>query len=96
MAGIPRPGINVVRAFAKQMFPKYATAFDAIEVECIITPFTLDDESTTITDASTAAGGKAIASRRTAIERLGWADDPDEEVTRIEQEEASAMGEPTL
>ena len=88
--------INVVRAFAKQMFPKYATAFDAIEVECIITPFTLDDESTTITDASTAAGGKAIASRRTAIERLGWADDPDEEVTRIEQEEASAMGEPTL
>ncbi|MDR0657676.1 MAG: phage portal protein [Mediterranea sp.] len=88
--------INVIRAFAKIMFPKLADAFDAIQVKNVITPFTINDEKDTISNSTTATGGKAIASRRTAIKRLGWVDDVDAEIDEIEREETIDSMEPTI
>ncbi|MDL2310213.1 phage portal protein [Parabacteroides sp. OttesenSCG-928-B22] len=87
--------INVVRAFAKIMFPSLATAFDAIQVKCIITPFSMTDEKDTISNGTSATGGKAIASRKTVIKRLGWADDVEEEMAEIEKDEMTGFTEPT-
>lgn len=93
--------INVVRAFCKQMFPKFASVFDSLVVENVITPFQINDKSQEIKDGSNATGGKAVASRRTIIRRIGLVpeEEIDEELQRIEEEEAKIndafMNEPT-
>lgn len=87
--------VNVVKAFAKIMFPKLATAFDNIRVKNLITPFSMTDEKDTIANGTNATGGKAIASRKTVIKRLGWADDVDTELAEIEKDELSGFSEPT-
>lgn len=88
--------VNVIKAFAKIMFPKYKYAFDAIQVKSIITPFSMTDEKDSIANGTNATGGKAIASRRTAIKRLGWVDDVDAELREIEKDETGDIEEPTM
>jgi len=87
--------INVVKAFAKVMFPELAAAFDAVRVKSHVTPFSMTDEKDTIAGGTGATGGKAIASRRTAVKRLGWTDDVDAELAEIERDELSGLSEPT-
>lgn len=85
--------VNVIRAFAAIMFPDLKTEIEEIEIETIITPFKIDDETENITNASLAAGGKAIASRRTFVQRLGWTEDVDQELQDIAADEAeNALG----
>lgn len=83
--------VNVVRAFCKKMFPSLASAFDALGVENVITPFQINDRSQQIQDIERATDGKAIMSRRTGIRMLGAV--PEEEVEaeeqRIMEEEAA-------
>jgi hypothetical protein len=78
--------VNVVKAFMKAMFPGLKDAIDALSVENVITPFEINDESSTITDYTNATGGAAIASQKTAIQKLGWVDDVDEELQQIQNE----------
>ncbi len=87
--------VNVIKSFAKVMFPKLAQAFDNVRVKSIITPFSITDEKDTINNSTSAVGGKAIASRRTAIRRLGWTDDVEDEIAEIEKDELSGISEPT-
>lgn len=88
--------MSVVKAFAEKMFPKYSEAIRSLEVESIITPYSIRDEGERITNYTNATGGKPIMSRRTAIGRLGLVDDIDEEVEMIEQEESTDLfNEPT-
>ena len=88
--------MSVVKAFAEKMFPSYAEAIRTMEVENIITPFTIRDEGERITNYSNATGGKAVMSRRTAVSRLGMVDDVDEEIKLIEEEETTDLfDEPT-
>lgn len=88
--------LSVVKAFACKMFPSYAEAFNALEVESVITPYTIREEGERINNYSNATGGKAVMSRRTAISRLGMVDDVDEEIKLIEDEEKVDMfDEPT-
>lgn len=88
--------LSVVKAFACKMFPSYAEAFNALEVENVITPYTIREEGERINNYSNATGGKAVMSRRTAISRLGMVDDVDEEIKLIEDEEKVDMfDEPT-
>lgn len=88
--------INVVKAFAKKMFPKLAQAFDSLQVEVIITPYNITDEGERINMYSDATGGKQVMSQRTAIERLGYADDVDAELQKIADETVESMGNPTI
>ncbi len=87
--------VNVIKAFAKIMFPSLAEAFDNVRVKSVITPFSMTDEKDTINNSSDATGGKAIASRRTAIKRLGWTDDIDSEIEEIARDEMANVAEPS-
>jgi len=85
--------MNVVKAFAKVMFPSLAGAFDALRVRSRITPFSMTDEKDTIANGAASTGGKAIASRRTAVARLGWAEDVEAELAEIGRDEARDAAE---
>ena len=89
--------MSVVKAFAEKMFPSYAEAIRSLEVETIITPFTIRDEGERITNYSNATGGKPVMSQRTAVSRLGMVDDVDEELKEIDKDEAvDVFDEPTV
>jgi len=83
---------NVIRAFAKIMFPGMASAFDTIRVRHIITPYQILDEKEDVEKLSTACG--TIASTRTCVSRLGWVDDIDEEVRLIQEAETADVFNP--
>lgn len=79
--------VNVVKAFLKVMAPSgYENDIDALPVENIITPFSINDDKDTITNLSTACGGKAIMSQREAVETLGWSKDVDKTMEEIAEE----------
>lgn len=82
---------NVIKAFAKQMFPSLASAFDSLSVEHIITPYQIRDEKEKVETLATACG--TIASKQTCIKRLGWTDDIDEEVGRMQEESVNNIFE---
>lgn len=84
--------MNVIKAFAKVMFPHLADAFEALECDIIITPFSIQDTAEKV-NIYTAAAQKPVMSQRTAIQKLGEVDDVDEEMQRLAQEEASALEE---
>ena len=88
--------INVVKAFAKKMYPKLASAIDSVPVEVIITPYQIQDEAEKINTLSDGTGGRPIVSQRTAVQRLGLAEDVDEELQQIADEMVESLGNPTL
>lgn len=89
--------MSVVKAFAEKMFPNLADSIRTLEVENIITPFTIRDEGERITNYSNATGGKPVMSQRTAVSRLGMVDDIDEELKEIEKDETvDTFDEPTV
>ncbi|MBR4592737.1 MAG: phage portal protein [Elusimicrobiaceae bacterium] len=94
---------SVVQAFLKQMNAgnkQFGDACDSLTVEPIVKPFMLEDEKEKVEILMAATGQKAIASRRNAVERLGWVDDTDAEIDAIEADEETGafqdITEPTL
>ena len=81
--------VNVVREFCKLMFPKLAGAFDTLTVENVITPYQINSLSDDIKDGTNATNGKAVASRRTIVRRLGLVpeEELEDELEQIEKEE---------
>lgn len=77
--------LNVIRAYAKLMFPGLSSAFDTLAVEHVITPYQIRDEKENVETLATAAG--TIASKLTCIRRLGWAEDADAELELINNEQ---------
>jgi len=88
--------VAVIKAFAKLMFPHLEKAFETLEVEHIITPYQIRDESEKVNILTNATGGAAIMSQRTAVERAGYVDDVDEELRQIQSEQTNDLfNEPT-
>lgn len=87
--------INVVKAFAKKMYPKLAAAIDSLAVQVIITPYNIQDEAEKV-NIYTNATGKPVMSQRSAVERLGIADDADAEIRQMAKEALNDMGGATL
>ncbi len=80
---------NVLKAFAKRMTPpSMHSEIDALKVENVITPFTINDDKETISNLVLANGNKAIMSQRESVEMLGWSSDVDETMRQIEEENA--------
>ena len=82
--------INVVKEFAKKAVPELADAFDSLELDkVVITAYMIYDDDEKIKNASDMAGGKAVASLRTAVKYLGKVtdDEVDEEIQRIKDDE---------
>lgn len=89
--------VNVVKAFAKASLPtSYHGDIDALPVENVITPFTITDEKDTITNLTTANGGKPLISHRESIEMYGHSTDVDKTLQEIAEDEALNAFEPTL
>lgn len=80
---------NVVKTFLKAALGEaYYADIDALPVENVITPFTINDETDTIKNLVTANGGKAIMSQRESIEEFGHSSDVDKTMQEIDQESA--------
>lgn len=89
--------VNVVKSFAKASLPtSYHADIDALPVENVITPFTITDEKDTITNLTTANGGKPLISHRESIEMYGHSTDVDKTLQEIAEDEALDAFEPTL
>lgn len=81
--------VNVVKAFVKASLPtSYHADIDALPVENVITPFTITDEKDTITNLTTANGGKPLISHRESIEMYGHSTDVDKTLQEIAEDEA--------
>lgn len=80
---------NVLKAFVKRMTPSSMhDEIDALKVENVVTPFTINDDKETISNLVLANGNKAIMSQRESVEMLGWSSDVDETMRQIEEENA--------
>lgn len=89
--------VNVVKAFVKASLPtSYHADIEALPVENVITPFTITDEKDTITNLTTANGGKPLISHRESIEMYGHSTDVDKTLQEIAEDEALNAFEPTL
>jgi SPP1 family phage portal protein len=92
--------INIVKAYIGEANRAWKDAAASLIVEPIITPYIIEDEQTKINILTAANGNKQIASRKATVQRLGWTDNPEEEIKQIEAEEAQENsfieGEPTL
>lgn len=84
--------ISIIQAFLKQMGTKekdFADACDSLTIEPEITPFMIEDEAGTVNLLTAATGNKAIISRKTAVQTLGWVNDVEAEIEEIESEESA-------
>lgn len=69
--------VNVVRAFMKVMLPtELHKAIDSVQVNSVITPYSVTDESDTVKINMTANGGKPILSQFESITRAGISRNP--------------------
>lgn len=80
--------MNVIKAYAKVMWPQYASVIDELEVEHVITPFMISDEMEEVNKIATMVAGKQLMSQRTAIERLDYTDNVEDEMRKIAEESA--------
>ena len=80
--------INVIKAFMTRMFPGYAKEIESLNVEVIVTPYQIKDDSTAISNYTKATGGNPIMSTRTAVRNLGYVDNVDEEIALIMQDKS--------
>lgn len=76
---------SVIKAFLKKMNPEWSD-IDDLEIDHKITPFVMRDEERDV-ETLVKATGKPIMSQRTAIQRLGWVEDEDEELALIRADE---------
>lgn len=84
--------VNVVKAFLKKMLPAgYEKDIDELEVENIITPYTITDEKDTLGILMTANGGKPLMSQRESIELYGKSDDVEATLEEIRNEAMAEM-----
>jgi hypothetical protein len=88
--------MNVIREYAKIMFPQYANAFETLSIEQSITPYTISDDKETIGNLMTATGGKPIISQKEGVEFLGWSDDVEATMQQLQDENMSSITQPTL
>ena len=80
---------KVIKKFLELMNTKWSGKTSSINVIHKITPFIQNDEDAEIGKIAKATGGEQIASRRTAIKRLAWVKDVEEENALIEKEQAA-------
>ena len=71
-----------------------------LSIEPEIVPYMIEDEAAKVNTLLAATGQKAIVSRKTAVQQLGWVNDTEAEIEQIEDEENAAsyndITEPTI
>ena len=91
---------NILLAYLGAANVKSKAAARRLIVTPRITPYIIEDEQAKINTLQAANGGKAVASQKATVRRLGWAEDPDAELAEIQADEdrenAHYEGEPTF
>ena len=87
--------ISVIKAFVKKIMPGYEDDIDALDVENVVTPFTIRSIKEDIQNLLTANGGKPIMSQKESIARAGFSEDVDQTMKDIAEENLADAGEPT-
>lgn len=64
----------------------FVDACGSLIIEPEIVPFMIEDEAANVNLLLSATGQKAICSRKTAVQQLGWVNDTDAEIEQIEAE----------
>jgi hypothetical protein len=77
----------VIKAFVGEMNTAWKDSIGELKAEHIITPFIQNDEQATIDKLSKATGGKAMLSRKEAVNILDWVDDKEAEIAQLDLEE---------
>lgn len=88
--------ISIILAFLSKINAKdkeFTNAIDNILIEPEITPFSIKDEASLVSLLMTANGNKAIVSRQTAVQKLGWVHDTENEINKINEEEQQGQQE---
>lgn len=84
--------ISIVSSFLELANPAFKDAIETLEIEPIITPFDIDNESEMVNDLMMANGNKALISQQTAMRKYGIKD-VEAELAQIKKEEISNLGE---
>lgn len=82
--------LSVIQAYLSVMNTKdaaFKAACGSLTIEPEIVPFMIEDEAANVNLLLAATGQKAICSRKTAVQQLGWVNDTDTEIVQIESEE---------
>lgn len=88
--------INIIKAFAKIILPGKDKDIDSLQVETVITPFTIRDDKEEAETIMTMTGGKAVMSQREGVQTLGKSSDVDETMRQLSEEATVNLMEPTL
>lgn len=88
--------INIIKAFVKIILPGKDKDVDSLQVETIITPFTIRDDKEEAETIMTMTGGKAVMSQREGIQTLGKSSDVDETMRQLSEEATANLMEPTM
>ena len=88
--------VSVVKQLLKTALPENDHAdIDALPVENVVTPYSINDEKDTINNLVTANGGKPIMSQREAIEEYGHSTDVDKTMKEIADQQMADLFVPT-
>lgn len=85
--------LAIIQAFLSNMNAKdteFKAACKSLAIEPEIVPFMIEDEKAKVDLLLAANGQKAIASRKTTAQILGWVNDVEAEIAQIEEEENAA------
>nr|WP_129732322.1 phage portal protein [Parabacteroides goldsteinii] len=88
--------INIIKAFVKIILPGKDKDIDSLQVETVITPFTIRDAKEDAETIMTMTGGKAIMSQEEGVQELGKSQDVDETMRKLRNEAMADITEPTL
>ncbi|MDB5241429.1 MAG: phage portal protein [Spirosoma sp.] len=87
---------SVILSFIGVMNTKLTADTKAINVESQVQPFMIGDTDALIQMLTTATGGKAVISQKTAVGQTGLVEDADAEFELIQAEGVASATEPTL
>jgi SPP1 family phage portal protein len=82
--------ISIIQAYIGKFNTRLETACRHLAIEPEITPYMIEDEAALVSLMRDANGNKPVASQRTTVQRLGWADDVDEEYKQVLKEESAS------
>jgi SPP1 family phage portal protein len=92
--------LSVIQAYIAQFNTGLKSACESLTIEPEIIPYMIEDEKAKVDLLLAANGGKAIASQKTTVQQLEWANDSEAEYEQILNEETAAtykdVTEPTV
>lgn len=88
--------VNVIKGFLKTMLPGKEAIIDKLQINSVITPFTVTDEADTIKNMVAANGGLPLISHQESISKAGLSANPQASYEQMAEERRQAAAEMTM